>query len=121
MPNLVASCPSCSGDLAVTRLRCETCETELQGTFSIPPLLRLSREDLAFVVSFIRESGSLKAMAEHTGTSYPTVRNRLNDIIRQLEHAERHIEQKRHEILDALERGELTADAAARALRKVGP
>lgn len=104
-----------------TRLRCDRCETELQGHFEIPALLRLSVDELAFITTFVRESGSLKAMAEHTGTSYPTVRNRLNEIIQRLNEAEMHIEKRRHAILDALERGDMTAEAAARALRKVGP
>lgn len=121
MAKLVATCPSCNGDLAATRLHCASCETELSGHFEIPALLRLPADDLAFIKHFVRESGSLKAMAEHTGTSYPTVRNRLNEIIERLEKAELHIEAKRHAILDALERGELTAEAAARELRKVGP
>ena len=121
MSKLVATCPSCQGDLAATRLRCESCETELQGSFEIPALMRLSADDLAFVVTFVRESGSLKAMAEHTQTSYPTVRNRLNEIIQRLDEAAATGEKRRHAILDALERGELTADQAARKLRKEGP
>jgi len=41
----------------------------------------LSEEDLAFVKRFILASGSLKALAEAYGISYPTVRLRLDRLI----------------------------------------
>ena len=37
-----------------------------------------------FVLDFVKSSGSLKEMAHKLGLSYPTVRNRLDDIISQL-------------------------------------
>jgi hypothetical protein len=92
----------------------------LEGTFEIPPLVQLGAEDLAFVTSFVRSSGSLKAMAGQLGISYPTVRNRLDEIIARLDVLERGIEKRRHAILDALENGKLSAQAAAEELRKVG-
>lgn len=119
MARLVATCPSCAGDLVATRLACEACETALEGRFDLPALLRLKPDDLAFITTFVRESGSLKAMAEHTGTSYPTVRNRLNEIIERLTEAEAHVETRRHAVIDRLERGELSPAAAARELRKL--
>jgi hypothetical protein len=120
MSRLVSKCPSCEGELQVARLACTSCKTQLEGAFDIPALLRLPPEDLAFVAAFVRRSGSLKAMAEMEGSSYPTVRNRLNDIIRRLEDVERTVERRRHEILDALENGKMSASAAAKALRKEG-
>lgn len=120
MPRLVARCPSCSGELQAVRLACRSCETALEGKFDIPALLQLSADDLAFVTAFVRSSGSLKAMAQLMGVSYPTVRNRLDEILKTLETLERGVEKRRHEILDALEQGKMTAEAAAEALKKVG-
>lgn len=120
MAKLVVSCPSCKGDLRVTRLACEACGTNLDGSFEIPALLRLPEEDLAFVSEFVRASGSLKAMASLSGRSYPTVRNRLDQIIARLEELERGIQKQRHEILDALEKGRLSSKEAEERLRKVG-
>jgi hypothetical protein len=120
MPRLVVRCPSCEGELAATRLSCRACKTQLEGEFEIPPLLQLSPDDLAFVTAFVRTSGSLKAMATQLGVSYPTVRNRLDDILERLSSIESGLEKRRHEILDRLEAGELDAKAAAAALRKVG-
>jgi hypothetical protein len=120
MAKLVVTCPSCEGDLRVTRLACEACGTVLDGQFEVPLLLQLPPEDLAFVAEFVRSSGSLKAMAQLEGSSYPTVRNRLNQIIARLEELERGVEKERHAILDALENGRLSAKEAADKLRKAG-
>jgi hypothetical protein len=117
---MVVRCPSCEGELLATRLACRSCETALDGQFEIPALLQLSPEDLAFVTAFVRSSGSLKAMAQLLGVSYPTVRHRLDEILGRLDDLERGTDRRRHEILDALETGKLTAKAAAEQLKKVG-
>lgn len=120
MPRLVVQCPSCQGELHAARLVCRSCDTSLEGKFDIPALLQLPPDDLAFVTAFVRSSGSLKAMAQLLGVSYPTVRSRLDEIMKRLDEVERGVEKRRHEILDALENGKLTAEAAAAELKKVG-
>ena len=75
------ACPSCWSRLAVKRLRCEKCETEVEGLYRLPPLLSLTPEDQEFTLQFVRASGSLKEMATLLKVSYPTVRNRLDEII----------------------------------------
>ena len=104
----------------MTKLACTSCGTHLDGQFEIPALLRLSSEDLAFVTAFVKASGSLKEMAKLTGASYPTVRNRLDELIGRIDEIERGVQKRRHEILDALENGRLSAEAAEQELRKVG-
>jgi hypothetical protein len=81
---LPTSCPSCAGRLAVKRLRCERCETEVEGSYNLPALASLSSEDQEFVVEFVKASGSLKDMASLLKVSYPTVRNRLDQVIENL-------------------------------------
>ena len=44
----------------------------------------LSEEDLAFVKRFVLASGSLKAVANAYGISYPTVRLRLDRLIQKI-------------------------------------
>lgn len=83
--NLPKFCPSCEAGLFVTRLQCESCETEVGGRYPLPRLARLSNEDQAFVLEFVETSGSLKEMAKRLGVSYPTVRNRLNDVIARIQ------------------------------------
>ena len=101
-------------------MSCQSCGTSLEGHFALPAILHLSPEDLAFVTAFVRTSGSLKAMAQQLGVSYPTVRNRVDEVIARLDALERGVEKRRHAILDALERGVLTAESAAEELRKAG-
>jgi len=69
----------------VKRLHCEACETEVEGLYPLPPLSGLETEEQAFVLNFIKASGSLKEMAKLMGVSYPTVRNRLNEIIEKIQ------------------------------------
>ena len=85
MKQLPISCPSCGGRLAVKRLRCERCETEVEGSYGLPALASLLPEDQEFIVEFIKVSGSLKEVARLFDVSYPTVRNRLDEIIENLE------------------------------------
>lgn len=120
MPRLVVRCPSCEGELRATRLSCSACSTQVDGQFDIPALLQLAPAELSFVTSFVRSGGSLKAMAQLLGVSYPTVRNRLDDIIKRLGEIDDGVEKRRHQILDALESGKLTARDAAEELKKVG-
>lgn len=74
-------CPSCQGELHVASLRCPECDTRIEGDYPLPALMRLSADDQEFVLGFVCASGSLKQMAQQLGLSYPTVRNRLDDII----------------------------------------
>ncbi len=66
------------------RLHCEKCETSVEGLYALPPLAGLPGDDQGFVVDVIKASGSLKEMAGLLGVSYPTVRNRLDEIIGKL-------------------------------------
>ena len=85
MAKLITSCPSCnSGSVKVTKIECDNCGTKFEGDFDVPRLLKLPAEDLHFVENFLIASGSLKEMAKQLDISYPTVRNRPNDIIEEL-------------------------------------
>ncbi len=86
-------CPACGSSLKVTTLGCTACETTIAGSFDLPLLARLSPEDLAFILDFVKCSGSLKVMAQQLGLSYPTVRNLLDDIITRIRNDEGHVPQ----------------------------
>jgi hypothetical protein len=80
----VATCPICSGELAVTRLHCRSCGTTLEGDFNVGRFARLSREQFALLESFLRSRGNLKEMERELGVSYPTVRARVDALLRAL-------------------------------------
>lgn len=80
-----ARCPGCGRAMTLTRAECRACGAVLEGEFEVSPLGRLSLEDQLFVIAFVRQHGSIKRMERLFGISYPTVKNRLNAIVRQLD------------------------------------
>lgn len=80
----IATCPICSGELAVTRLHCRSCGSTLEGDFNVGRFSRLSREQFALLESFLRSRGNLKDMERELGISYPTVRGRVDALLRAL-------------------------------------
>ena len=83
-PKLPIQCPSCESTLSVAQLCCSNCSTTVSGNYSLPLLLRVSEEEQHFILQFLMSSGSLKEMASQMGNSYPTVRNKLDDIIQKI-------------------------------------
>lgn len=81
MKKLPVICPSCDSFLVVSELSCSNCETKISGHYMLPVLLSLPPEEQDFIFEFIVNSGSLKKMAAKMKISYPTVRNKLDDII----------------------------------------
>ncbi len=84
MKKLPVICPSCDTVMQVSALSCPQCDTRVQGSYSLPVFLQLPQEEQDFILNFVLSGGSLKAMAKQLKKSYPTVRNRLDDIIEHL-------------------------------------
>jgi hypothetical protein len=134
MPHdVISTCPVCSSELAVTRLHCRACGTTLEGEFSVGRFGRLTREQLVLLESFLRSRGNLRDMERELGISYPTVRSRVEALVRALgfgprdgdEPADESAEagdaaQQRQQILERVARREISADDAATAIRNLG-
>jgi hypothetical protein len=105
--------------MEIERLRCTSCDVAVEGKIPIPRLARLPAEDREFVELFVRSSGSLKAVAEKMGISYPTIRSRLNRVIETLEKEEEGERTLRNRILDDVEKGTISVDEAVRRLREM--
>jgi hypothetical protein len=133
--DVISTCPVCSSELAVTRLNCRSCGTTLEGDFSVGRFGRLSRDQLALLESFLRSRGNLRDMERELGISYPTVRSRVEQLVRSLGFGPRGDEDSideaaptgdapppatRQEILERLARHEIGADEAALAIRALG-
>ena len=85
MPHdVISTCPVCSSELAVTRLHCRSCGTTLEGDFSVGRFGRLTREQMTLLESFLRSRGNLRDMERELGISYPTVRSRVEALVRAL-------------------------------------
>jgi hypothetical protein len=102
--------------VTVERVRLVDSGIAIEGSFSLPPLANLSAEDQVFVMAFMRCHGSIKDMEEMFGISYPTVKNRINRIAGQLELVEIVKASPGEEVIDQLERGDITAEEAIRRL-----
>lgn len=74
-------CPSCENILKVSQMRCSHCDTAISGSFDLPVLLKLSQEEQEFILNFFLSSGSIKEMARQADISYPTMRNKMDDLI----------------------------------------
>jgi hypothetical protein len=75
------NCPSCASLLQVTSLQCRKCSTTVNGLYPLPLLSSLDADEQDFIIEFVKSSGSLKEMARKMGLSYPSVRNRLDELI----------------------------------------
>ncbi|GAB4502198.1 MAG: DUF2089 family protein [Anaerolineales bacterium] len=123
MSNFLTHCPVCANELTITRLHCDTCETTLEGRFSGGPFAHLNDEQLKFIEIFIRNEGKINRMESEIGLSYPTIRNRLHEVIRALgyepgkDEAVEISEERRRQILEDLDAGKISAEAAMRILR----
>jgi hypothetical protein len=106
--------------LVVERVRIPDLGLAVDGEFELPALARLSADDQVFVAAFVKSHGSIKEMERWFGVSYPTIKNRLNRLGEQLEPelSVQSVSITRSEVLDRLERGEITAAEAAEALRR---
>jgi hypothetical protein len=145
--DVISTCPVCSGELLITRLHCRSCGTALEGEFGVGRFGRLSREQLSLLESFLRSRGNLKEMERELGISYPTVRGRVDALVRALGLADGDalpsypeptddeggspeaeaqspaadaVSTERRAILERLARREIDADEAAAALRALG-
>jgi hypothetical protein len=136
MAKALSRCPVCEATLYISELACARCQTRIQGTFDPCRFCRLEKEQLAFVVLFLRCEGNLSRVEKELNLSYPTVRNRLAAALTALgltgnveneppeipstpplspEMAER-----RRALLESLEQGDMSAEEVALALRDVG-
>jgi hypothetical protein len=132
--DVISTCPVCANELAVTRLHCRSCGTSLEGDFSVGRFGRLSRDQLSLLESFLRSRGNLREMERELGISYPTVRSRVEALVRALgfgPRADAEVDDDeaptqavptptRDAILERLARHEISAEEAAAAIRALG-
>ena len=118
----LTQCPVCKDELVITRLECQTCSTKVEGHFYGGPFGSLSREHMEFIEVFVRSEGKLSRMEGELGLSYPTIRNRLHEVIRAMgyepgkDDSADINEEKRRNILAELDAGRISAEDAMRAL-----
>ena len=130
--DVISTCPVCSSELSITRLQCRGCGTAIEGEFNVGRFGRLNREQLALLESFLRARGNAKELERELKVSYPTVRARIDALVRALGLADGapaaddgddglkrsgDSGEQRRDVLERLSRHEITADEAAVLLR----
>ncbi|KAA3646137.1 MAG: DUF2089 domain-containing protein [Chloroflexi bacterium] len=124
MHPIPGECPVCQHGLTVTKLYCRECDTTIEGRFLGGPFAQLTPEQIDFVEIFIRNEGKLNRMEDDLELSYPTIRNRLHDVIRALgyepgkEAAAKLSEEERRKILEDLNQGKINSEEAMEMLRE---
>lgn len=111
-------CPSCNATMQLERLRCPSCHTMVEGNFRWPRLCRLSGSDQQLIEMLVLASGSLKAVAKKLGVSYPTIRKRLDELIRRIEDEVKTDTAYRAQLLRDVKAGKRTAEEVTRLLRQ---
>jgi len=126
MKNALDECPICHSELIVTELFCSHCATTITGQFAAlaSPLSKLNTQQINFVLTFIRCEGKLNRMEEKLNLSYPTLKNRLNEVLSAMgfdsEKENRSLSKEdRLEVLRQLEVGDIDPDEAEKRLRGI--
>ena len=129
--DVISTCPVCSSELSIARLECRGCGTAIEGDFNVGRFGRLSRDQLSLLESFLRARGNAKELERELKVSYPTVRARIESLVRALGLADgpapddlgdavgraAELTELRRDVLERLARHEITADEAASLLR----
>lgn len=122
MRKVLEECPSCGGEVEITRVSCTLCDTEVTGRFAPCRFCRLPPETALFLEVFVKNRGNVKEMERELGISYWTIRNRINELIADLgfeTDEQDSLGSKRQEILAKVNRGEISAEEAAELLSRL--
>lgn len=120
MKKSLTQCPVCEDRLRITEYRCTSCDTVIRGNFEVCEFCALDDEQMEFLRLFLKSRGNLSVVAKTLGVSYPTARQKLNNLLCSLGYEPEEEEERRatrQEILDMLESGEITPDEAIKLLK----
>jgi hypothetical protein len=123
MRKILEACPTCGNPLVVTELSCTACDTVVHGRYAPCPFCRLSPEDLTFVELFVRNRGNVKEMERELGISYWSIRSRLDEVVAALGGDTPPApatpgRMQRREVLEQLDRGDITVAEATELLAR---
>jgi hypothetical protein len=115
---ILSKCPVCSSKLKAVRLKCDSCSTVVENQFELSKFDYLNSEQLSFIEVFLKSRGNIKDVEKELGISYPTVRAKLDEVIMALGYtvAKQKPSTDKKEVIDMLEKGEITADEALKML-----
>ncbi len=111
-------CPVCGGDLVVRVLECRECGTRIEGRFERSPFERLEKDQIDFLIEFLKSEGNFSDLARKLDLSFPTVKARFHAILKTMGIVPEGTERAEiSDILNMLEKGEITVDEAEKLLK----
>lgn len=117
---VLGKCPVCGHNTEITRISCNSCGTTIEGHFHLCKFCKLTPEQKTFIDVFIKCRGNIKEVEKELGISYPTVKNRLEDVAAALGYKgepETSPSSSKKDILDKLNSGEISVDEAIELLK----
>lgn len=116
---VIGKCPVCGDELEVSKLSCNYCGTSIEGHFTLCKFCKLSDEQKHFIEVFVKNRGNIKEIEKELGISYPTVRNKLENVIEALGYSPKYTEPNvnKKEVLEKLSLGEITSEEAIKLLK----
>ena len=110
------NCPACQSIVYISELTCPACKSIVHGKFPFSPLSNLTSEQVEFIKTFILCRGNIKEVEKEMKISYPTVRNKLDEVIATLSNIKT---RTTSDVLTALESGEITSAEAIELLQQI--
>lgn len=113
----LSHCPVCGKELIISELKCPECDVTIKGSFHLDDFAKLTDDQLYFLKIFIKNRGNLSDVQKEIGISYPTAKARLEGVVRAMGFIEENIRIDTLNILEKIEKGELTPEEAKEILR----
>ncbi|MGB9856789.1 MAG: DUF2089 domain-containing protein [Dictyoglomaceae bacterium] len=121
MAHYLPRCPICGREMTIIKLKCNNCNITIEGEFLANKLASLTPEEQEFLELFLRTRGNVKEMERILKISYPTLRNKLDNMLRSIgimPIEEEESKSKARDIIEKLEKGEITVQEALKILDK---
>lgn len=126
MARLLTECPVCGRKVVISEVTCDGCNTVVRSRFDPCTFCGLSPDAARFVVAFVQARGDLHRVAQKMNIGPASAARWLDDVCRELETSTTRaatvheaatsntLAADRAAILDLLDRGEISAEEAAR-------
>jgi len=108
-------CPSCSEEMVISELKCPKCDLRVRKDISPCPFCQLAEEDYEFLMVFLRTQGKITDIEKILNISYPTIKSKIDDLLRSLKISPYEDTQ---DPIEALAQGKISVDEAVIILKQ---
>ncbi len=101
--------------MVISELKCPACDLRVKKDFPPCEFCQLPEDDYEFLKIFIRTQGKITDIEKILGISYPTIKTKIDDLLRKLKLSP--VEGK-NDPIEALAQGELSVDEVVTILKQ---